>query len=99
MLISPKAMVVVRWKDAQSSTTKVYKEEDDANYHVPIVMETVGWLLKDDERGISVMNEAFQEDGVNYRGHTFILRSLIMDIITIRKERKPRREESHARAT
>jgi hypothetical protein len=96
-VITDKPVVVVRWNDAQSSATKVYTE-GDPSYHAPVVMETLGWLLKDDEAGVSIMNEVFAEEGVkNYRGHTFVPRSLIIEVIPFagqpRKKRVKRAEE------
>jgi len=94
MLVN-KPIVIVRWNDAQSSATHVFKEGEDMNYHKPMVMETLGWLLKDDEQGVSVMNEAFSEEGLNYRGHTFVPRSLIISIETVKAQRKRRPRGEH----
>lgn len=96
MLVN-KPIVIVRWNDAQSSATHVFKEGEDMNYHKPMVMETLGWLLKDDEQGVSVMNEAFSEEGLNYHGHTFVPRSLILSTEVVKAQRKRKvKEVPHA---
>jgi hypothetical protein len=68
--------VVVVWDDAHgSSTTDVTIEDLD---HKPLVMTTVGWLLREDERGISVANERCEEGGkMVYRGHTFVPKAMV----------------------
>jgi len=89
-MLPKKPIVVVRWNDAQSSATHVFKESEDQNFHRPCVMETLGWLLRDDEEGVSVMNEVFSEEGLNYRGHTFIPRSLVVEMRVVKKPRQPK---------
>jgi hypothetical protein len=83
--------VIVVWDDAHgSATTDVTIEDLD---HKPIVMTTVGWLLRQDERGISVANERCEEGGKTvYRGHTFIPRAMVrsatpMVLVRPRKKR------------
>jgi hypothetical protein len=54
-----------------------------------VIMETVGWLLKNDPRGVSVVCEAFLDEGVrSYRGHTFIPRGMVLAVRTLRKGAK-----------
>ena len=92
-MITDKPVVVVRWNDAQSSATKVYTE-NDPSYHAPVIMETLGWLMRDDETGVSIMNEVFAEDGTkNYRGHTFVPRALV---ISVTPYRVPKLRRLHA---
>ena len=100
-MISAKPIVIVRWNDAQSSATNVYTE-NNPSYHAPIVMETLGWLLKDDEQGVSVMTEVFVEEGIHqYRGHTFVPRAMVIEVTPIsiqptrsRKRAKPRSSQA-----
>lgn len=99
-MISTKPIVVVRWNDAQSSATKVYTENETA-YHAPIVMETLGWLLKDDDAGVSIVTEVFSEEGLNYRGHTFVPRGMVIEVIHLpikpvrsRKRAQPRTSQT-----
>jgi hypothetical protein len=87
-VICQRALVLVRWEDADSSSTRVLTEAGD-EYHKPVIMETVGWLLKNDPRGVSVVCEAFLDEGVrSYRGHTFIPRGMVLAVRTLRKGAK-----------
>lgn len=97
-MITDKPIVIVRWDDAQASSTKVITE-NDPTYHQPVVMETLGWLLKDDEKGISVVTEVFFEDGLfNYRGHTFVPRSLVLSSEILKVPTPPKQKRSRKRA-
>ena len=84
--------VIVVWDDAHgSATTDVTIEDLD---HKPIVMTTVGWLLREDERGISVANERCEEGGkMVYRGHTFIPKAMVRSATAMALS-KPRRKRS-----
>lgn len=64
-------LVLVTWNDANASATAVYVK---STHHQPTVMHTVGWLLDQDETGLSLACERFTgDDGQwNYRGLTFI---------------------------
>ena len=80
-----KPLVIVRWNDADSSSIKILTETEQ-DYHKPVEMQTVGWLLKKDKKGVSVVNEVFQENGVpQYRGHTFVPHGMVISIETVRK--------------
>lgn len=84
--------VIVVWDDAHGSATGVVTLKDIP--HKPIVMQTMGWLLREDEKGISLANERCLDEGdESYRGHTFIPRSLVKSITpfkiaTPRKKKK-----------
>jgi hypothetical protein len=91
-VITDLPLVIVRWDDAQSSSVKVITENDPVtNYHAPAVMETLGWLLRDDEKGVSIANEVYRDEGVrHYRGHTFIPRGMnpIVTNVSVKRSQK-----------
>ena len=71
-------LVTVTWHDAQANATREYAKARD---HAPVVMYTVGWLMDDDEIGVSVCCERFHEDGQwSYRGHTFVPKGMVVKI-------------------
>ena len=71
----------VWWNDPQGSSTDVINSANLQAKHKPILMETMGWIIRDDEAGISICNERYQENGEwQYRGHTFIIRSLVTKV-------------------
>lgn len=87
--------VIVEWEDPNSSSVEVITEENIADFHVPEVMKTAGWLLRDDDKGVSIANEVYFEKGkARWRGHTFIGRSLIRTLSHVRvtPPRKPRKK-------
>jgi hypothetical protein len=64
-------LVVVRWNDAWVDGTDPVSLADAAATHKPKVIETLGWILKEDEVGISIANEHYADEET-YRGRTFI---------------------------
>ena len=80
-------LVIVTWHDAWTNELGVTVEDVRAS-HKPMVVRTIGWLLLDDEVGVSLANEHFDDE--SYRGRTFILRSMVVDVqpFTLTKPRK-----------
>jgi hypothetical protein len=88
-IVVKRPFVIVVWDDAHGDAQKVVSEDDFP--HKPVVMKTMGWLLRDDTLGISLANEEFQEDGKDYfRGHSFIPREMVRSCtpMTLAKSRK-----------
>lgn len=86
--VAPRHLAVVVWNDAHGNAHREVTEEELP--HRPIVMTTVGWLLRQDETGVSIANEqALDVDSSCYRGHTFIPAGMIQSV-TVVKESKPR---------
>lgn len=86
------ALVVVRWKDAWvDGNEPVTLGAEVATTHKPKVIVTVGWLLREDESGVSVANEHYDDENV-YRGRTYIPREMIVSLerYKLTKERVPR---------
>jgi hypothetical protein len=79
---------MVRWNDAHSPTdTDIIDSANiDDKLHKPITIYTVGWLLKDDLRGVSIGSEWCEDD--DYRSTTFIPRALVVSITRLSKSRK-----------
>jgi hypothetical protein len=78
------------WGDAHDSATL----EDAHMKHRPTVMQTVGWLVIDNEKGVSVFNERCLDQGEeSYRGRTFIPRQMLKSITPVIKPRQPRRKK------
>lgn len=84
------ALVVVRWTDAHAGGHEQY--EMASVPHSPCIIETVGWLLRDDAAGVSVASEFLPETS-NYRSYTFVPRGMVLETIPItqRAARKVRR--------
>lgn len=86
-------VVVVVWDDAHGSEHREVTEDDFP--HRPIIMTTLGWLLRDDEKGVSLAHEhAADTDSTCYRGHSFIPRGMVrsvtpFNLTSIRQKKVP----------
>lgn len=82
---------VVVWLDACQFENPVTMN-DLANRHRPEVVTTVGWIMKEDEVGVTIANE-FYDDA--YRGVSFIHRPMIQSVthlkLVIPRQSKPKR--------
>lgn len=72
-------LVVVEWNDAWVDGTDPVSPADVAATHKPKVVITMGWVLKDDEQGISLANEHYAGEDT-YRGRTFIPRVMVKNV-------------------
>lgn len=79
-------LVVVVWNDAWASETAVTQTE---LVHKPEKIVTIGWLLRDDEVGVQLANEHYDE---TYRGRTFIPRGMVQSV-THYQLAKPRQKK------
>ncbi len=62
--------------------------------HEPLIVRTYGVIIRDDEDGIAIAAEDIpEEDPMNYRGITFIPRSLVIGVERFRKV-KPRKSRA-----
>ena len=88
-----KSLVAVFWRDADASApTDAFYEEEIKHHTRPMV--TYGLLVKQDQEGVTVMNEYYREDDGKevYRGRTFIPGYLVdrIDVIAEPWKRKAR---------
>lgn len=85
--------VIVDWKDAWTQSYDEATLSNVADEHRPMPMQSVGWLLHEDEAGVSIFNERCMErKEPEYRGRTFIPRGMIQTITEYKlvKPRKPK---------
>ena len=78
-----KPLVICTWLDAHG--TGVGALRDHELPHEALRIHTVGWLLRDDDKGVSLAAEEC-EDGA-WRGVTFVPRVLIETVKPVRKVR------------
>lgn len=81
--------VLVEWDDAWVVADSPATLIQARAAHRPERLTTVGWVLQDDETGIQVANEFFDD---TWRGRTFIPRALVAKVtpFTLTKARAPR---------
>lgn len=87
-------LVAVVWRDPRVDQANTYTREEIAVRTIPC-FTTFGLLARDDEEVVAVAAE--QGDDGSFRGVTYILRSLVKEIIPIcswpkrlRRSRRPR---------
>lgn len=75
----PKQLTIVKWDDAWQDQENFATIHGIKQTHEPMLVETMGVLLVDDETGISIANERSTQDGKDvYRGRSFIPRAMII---------------------
>ena len=81
----------VTWIDAWADGVDDTTSEDVHLKHTPLTMVTRGWVLKNDEVGVSMFHERCV-DPASYRGRTFIPAGMIKSVEPYPKikTRKPR---------
>lgn len=77
------------WIDAWADPVDDVSLEKAHEKHRPLEMETRGWLLVDNDVGVSLFVER-TADRESYRGRTFIPRGMIKSITDFPLKRKPR---------
>lgn len=85
------SLVMVTWEDAWAKKSDEVTLEDVASSHVPTVVQTIGWLLLNDDRGVSIANEHYEG---TYRGRTFIPKAMVTHIEPLVAPRRSRRKAS-----
>ena len=86
-------LAIVSWLDAVSpASTHAVNLSDISTVHQSLPIQTVGWVLVDDDKGITMAGE-FCQDG-DYRSITHIPRSLITDVRVLSVKRPARVKES-----
>ena len=75
------------WWDAWSDPVDDVSVEKALEKHKPLEMETRGWLLVDNEVGVSIFCER-TADQESYRGRTFIPRGMVKSIEDFPPKRK-----------
>lgn len=91
-----KSLVVVAWADAWQDQENFVTLHGIQSTHKPMPVQTIGWLLLDDEVGVSVANERSTDgDAETYRGRTFIPRAMVQTVTPFKmtKPRKPKSAE------
>lgn len=93
--------VTVTWLDAWAEGVDDATVDNVHEKHHPVEMETRGWLLKDDDIGVSIFYERCLAP-LSYRGRTFIPRGMIKSVEEFPPKRKPRKKKDindHQRTT
>jgi hypothetical protein len=83
--------VSVIWLDAWKGATTEVTLKDVDQHHKAFRLMSRGWLLKDDEAGVTIANECgLATDDEGYRGLSFIPRGMIESVEPLIKPRAKR---------
>jgi hypothetical protein len=86
-----KQLVIVSWLDAWQDQENFSTAHGIRATHEPMPIDTIGWLIQDDEVGVSVVNEWSTQDGHDvFRGRTFVPRAMVKSVAPY-KLTKPRK--------
>lgn len=72
-------LVVIQWADAWVKADEAVTLQDAKTSHGAAIVTTLGWVLIDDESGVSLANEKYDD---TYRGRTFIPRAMVQSMTT-----------------
>lgn len=76
------SLVIVEWGDAWNASRWTSLEQAEVD-HKPYVVKTVGWLLKSDKKGVSLVDSYVEED-MTPGGQHFIPRGMIRKITKVK---------------
>lgn len=76
-------LVVIEWDDHNTGDAPVDATTVDS-YHKPEVITTIGWVLKEDATGYTLVNEYYDD---TYRGRTFIDKRMVRKVTPYRLTR------------
>lgn len=92
-------LAIVTWHDAWADQDNFSTAHGLIQTHDPMVVRTLGWIIADDEKGISIVNEKSIEDGVGiYRGRTFIPRAMVQKVEEFRLSKPRVKKEPNERS-
>lgn len=84
--------VVVLWNDAWIDATEPVTLVDVEAKHKPLLVKTFGWLLKENEVGITLASERYMDSSEHdvFRAATFIPKAMIQSVtpVSLTKKRK-----------
>ncbi|MCA1840038.1 MAG: hypothetical protein LC723_06885 [Actinobacteria bacterium] len=89
--------VVVEWLDAWADNEEFVKTGKVDENHKAAVIRTAGWLLVDNETGLSLFNEQAPAEDC-WRGRTFIPRGMIVSVEPYKLTKRRTKDKAQATA-
>lgn len=86
----------MQWVDANTGNDDAVTDDTIDNYHKPTIVNTLGWIMKDDEAGITLVNEYYDQ---TFRGRTFIPRICVVTVTDFKLTKPPKDRAKKAPAT
>ena len=93
MAIPRLPLVLCIWEDANVGGDDAVSLDNVESFHKPTIVHTLGWLLKQDDRGVTIVNEYYDS---TFRGRTFVPAKMLLSVTTynLAKPRKIRHVRS-----
>lgn len=86
-----KPFVLVIWGDAFKQSDE--ETEEDSADQAPVLCYTVGWLVRDNEKGLAVYSEFSPEHSKPWRDRTFVPKGMLIEVIELPKPtRRPKKK-------
>lgn len=87
-------LVIAVWGDAWGDQDNFTSIHGATITHKAMIVQTLGWLIVDNEEGVKIANERSMDEGGDvYRGITFIPRPMIRSVSQFNLS-KPRQKKS-----
>ena len=82
-------LVKVTWLDAFGEVDKTIYSEHEIS-HAPIILESVGWLLRENEEGVTIAMDRNPSEVFTYRNVGFIPAQMVkqVEVLYVRKSRQ-----------
>jgi hypothetical protein len=80
-------LIKVQWLDAFGEVDKTIYSEHEIS-HKPLILESVGWLLKEDSEGITIAMDWNPSEDFTYRNVGFIPSQMVMEVSTLYVRKK-----------
>jgi hypothetical protein len=88
-------LVIVVWDDAYGGAHTPTMEQEIEAGHKPLVVQTIGWCLRNDEAGVSLFNERYDDEGSTlWRGRSFIPRGMIRSVTPFNLSKVRKKKEA-----
>lgn len=92
------SLVMVVWNDAHADLDQAWIQADGWS-HAPLRVTTVGWIVKDDDEGITLFSESIADtESASFRARSFIPRGMIVEITPL-ASKKPRKSPRTTKAS
>ena len=88
MTIPKLQLALVVWEDANTGGDDAVSLDNVDAFHEPTIVHTLGWVLKQNEKGISLVTEFYDS---TFRGRTFIPGKNVLDVIPYNLTKKKAR--------
>jgi hypothetical protein len=93
MTLPPFKPVICLWADAHSpAAADTFDARELDTIHRPLMVATCGFLLRDDQFGVSIGGEWL--GGNDFRAMTVVPRAMVVEVLALKRPARPRKARS-----